>query len=373
MTATGQLLVRTIAVVLSCAAVAERASADPRPVVQLPLTEKPDREFRPKCEWLGFSPDGRWLAARYRHSETKDCIRVWSCADWKTADLEVDSKWSNGSRISQWCAFDPNSTKLYVVSNGILYAHALPPKGAPRTTALPDTAKPGDPDRPFPLETEAAYAVSILQEGKTLQVITNDQHGSRLRLDRFQAADPKAGAPVFSEKLKVDCTPAVSPDGGLIAVGLSTESKDFASAYSLEVWSVVPSKRRVRYDGLNDYLAVIRFSPDGHVLATGGADGTLALYDVRTGKLIRTLTEDYTVSSVDFHPTKPFLAFTTFDGKGKPNLRVVDLPSGKVIGSKRVDVYGTRRVCFSPNGKTLATVGGESLVRVWELDGLIEK
>jgi WD40 repeat protein len=363
MTAIGQLLMRTIAVVLSCAAIAERANADPRPVVELPLTEKPDLEFRPRCEWLSFSPDGRWLAARYQLSETKACIRVWSCADWKTTDLQLDSKRSIGWNISQCCAFDPKSTKLYVASNGILYAHSLPPKGAARITALPETAKPDN----------AAYAVSFLQEDKTLQVITDDQYGHRLRVDRFQAADPESRTPVFSEKLKVDCTPTVSPDGGLIAVGLSTEQKDFASAYSLEVWSVVPAKRRVRYEGLNDSLAVIRFSPDGQVLATGGRDGTLTLYDVPTGKLIRTLTEDYTVSSVDFHPTKPFLAFTTFDGKGNPNLRIVDLPSGKIVGSKRVDLHGTRQVCFSPNGKTLATVGGEAFVRVWELDGLIEK
>ncbi|HKA07354.1 MAG TPA: hypothetical protein VKD71_08865 [Gemmataceae bacterium] len=278
-------------------------------------------------------------------------------------DLEVDCDWLKSSHVSEYCAFDGKSTTLYLASDGLLYAHKLPLKSPPRTLPLVGERKPKG----------VAYSLSLLQEGKVLQVISNCDYGSRLQLERFDAADPAAGTKVFSERLKPDCTPAVSPDGSLMAIGTSTERKDFGRDYSLEIWSVVPSKRLAHYDKLGGDLTVMRFTPDGKVLATGGSDGTLALYDVGTGKLTRTLTENYTVSSVDFHPSRPYLAYTTYDRHGTPNLGIVDLPSGLEIGKSSVDVYGARQVCFSPDGKTVVTVGGEAQVRVWEFGSLIEK
>ena len=54
----------------------------------------------------------------------------------------------------------------------------------------------------------------------------------------------------------------------------------------------------------------IAFSPDGRMLATGGVDPLVHLWDVRTGKLIRELEQDVggAVCSLEFSPDGRILA-----------------------------------------------------------------
>jgi len=136
---------------------------------------------------------------------------------------------------------------------------------------------------------------------------------------------------------------------------------------------VAPSKRLWRHAGLGDMAKALRFSPDGRALAVGDSDGALTLFDARTGAPTRTVAEPHTVSAVTFHPTRPWLVFGTFQGRGKANLRVMDVPSGKVIGSARVDPFGVYELDISPDGKWLATAGGDGEVRVLELAELMGK
>lgn len=166
--------------------------------------------------------------------------------------------------------------------------------------------------------------------------------------------------------------PVASPDGALLAIGVHAKTGE-ETEYAVEVWAIAPPKRVWRFAGLADCVRALRFSPDGRTLAVGDYDGDLTLFDARTGERLGTHGEPFTVSTLAFHPTRPYLVFGTFQGKGKANLRVMDVPTGKVIGSARVDPFGVYHLDISPDGKWLATAGGDGEVRVWELEGLIGK
>jgi WD40 repeat protein/serine/threonine protein kinase len=112
----------------------------------------------------------------------------------------------------------------------------------------------------------------------------------------------------------------------------------------------------------------IAFGPDGLHLASADGDGTLKLWNTRTGALIRTLpTGADFVYSVAFHPDGKHLASADAGGK----LKVWDLTTGREVFAEEGYLgmhypYGTGYgVAFSPDGRRLAA-GKDGAVNVWD-------
>jgi WD40 repeat protein len=342
---------------------ASRCHAQPKPVAELGLTEDTGTYLSPDVTWLGFSPDGKWLAVRFRGRDEKARVRVWRCRGWEVGEaaFECHAEGLPGRA----CAFHPTAPILFAAAEGNLYSFGLPLKDPPRVDRLVFAEKaPG-----------AAYSVDLGADGKMLRVTTADHARRTVRVDVAPVAGERTFAGAF--ELRGDwvvCQPALSPDGSLLAVGSKwVVGEPRRPVRCFDLWSVTSGKKVGQVAEVQGDGSVAQFSPDGRTLAVGAMDGSLSLYDVRAGKLTRTLTENWTVSTVDFHPTRPLLAFGTFDRKGNPNVRVADLPTGRILGDLTADQFSVCAVRFSPDGKWLATVGNERVVRVWKLDDLIQK
>jgi len=105
-------------------------------------------------------------------------------------------------------------------------------------------------------------------------------------------------------------------------------------------------------------------SPDGSRLAIGAqtADGNVRVYDLTTGQLLRTLRGDYRVISVAFSRDGRRLAAVGHDRV----VRLWDVTTGREVLhlDGHDDIVG--QVRFSPDGQRLATASADGTVRVWD-------
>ena len=107
----------------------------------------------------------------------------------------------------------------------------------------------------------------------------------------------------------------------------------------------------------------VAFSPDGKTALSGSADNMVKLWDLATGRVIRSLEgHSETVASVAYSPDGK----TALSGSHNKTVRLWDLATGREIRKCEGHSEGVTSVAFSPDGKT-ALSGGDKTVRLWDL------
>ena len=139
-------------------------------------------------------------------------------------------------------------------------------------------------------------AVVFSLDSKTLIAGSTDLFGDEPETITMWDVDTGAKTATI-EGLSVNAV-ALSPDGTMLAAGYGAFSDDA----HIRLWDVATETHIVTFEGHDDNVDAVDFSPDGKVLISGSQDHTVRLWDVAAESHIATIEVDDNVGAVRFSP-----------------------------------------------------------------------
>jgi RNA polymerase sigma factor (sigma-70 family) len=178
---------------------------------------------------------------------------------------------------------------------------------------------------------------------------------------------------------KSDQSPTAS-DLRSTAVAFSADGKHLASGgflnNTIRIWNVQDGKEIRQWKASGTQVRALAFAPTGNALASGSADGSVALWDPASATKRWEIKQAADVAALAFAPDGKTLAVggglfrlpPQNPSLNKPFLVLLDAANGKEV--RRLAVEQARQhvnsVAFSKDGKVLAASGGGRL-RFWDV------
>jgi WD40 repeat protein len=352
---------------------------------------------------VAFSPDGRLVAS----GSSDETVRIWDVA---TGQEIMNSLRGHKGKV-YWVAFSPD---------GRLVASA----GLDHTVRIWDLEAGTEATDPLLGHTKEVNSVMFSPDGMLLASGSDD---NTVRIWDVATGNEARNSPM--RHLEPVASVSFSPDGKLLAsgswdhvlrvwdvatgnsmdypkrhtdvirsVGFSADGKFLVSASedrTVRIWHVeamcADNIRPSSHDGTllpangNERVAdeevrehpahrgevnSVAFSPDGKLLASGGDDQIVKIWDVSTGQEAADSFRGHTgyVMSVAFSPDGKLLA----SGGKDETVRVWDVEKGlkytdPLMYTLRGHTNWVYSVAFSSNSRLVASAGFDNAVRVWDV------
>ncbi|HLO89230.1 MAG TPA: P-loop NTPase fold protein [Nostocaceae cyanobacterium] len=202
--------------------------------------------------------------------------------------------------------------------------------------------------QPFSAYTDTVHSIALSPDGNILVSGCDDW---RVRL--WDIDGHLIGEPFFDHESSVTSVD-FSPSGQLIASagGGIVQLRDL-NGQDLGFFT-------------SGYANAIAFSPDGNIIATGGYDNIVNLWDLQGQRISEnSSTEESMIKSIAFSPDGQ----TIVSGSDDKTLRLWDLQGYPISQPFQGHQNAVNAVAFSPDGKTVVSGSDDKTLRLWDLQG----
>ena len=149
---------------------------------------------------------------------------------------------------------------------------------------------------------------------------------------------------------------AVSPDGRCALSGSFDNT--------LKLWDVASGREIRTFTGHPSTVTSVAFSPDGRSILSGSFDKTVRLWDVSTGNEIRTFRgHSEWVNSVSFSPNSKF----ALSGSTDKSIRLWNVSTGMLVRTFKGPMGEIKAVAFSPDGKFALSGSMDKSIKLWDV------
>ncbi len=285
---------------------------------------------------VAFSPDGRTLAS----GSNDKTIKIWNLASNEPRTFTGYEVSDNSGGVNS-VAFSPNGKQIA--------------SGCDDKTIKLWDVQTGKEICTFTGHENKVYSIAFSPDGKTLASGSKDKTIKLWSIERYKGIYTIPG-----HADEVLCV-AFSPDGKILASSGALNDK------TIKIWYLSENKFLTLkgHSGLFGGINSIAFSPDGKTLASGSTDNTIKIWQMSSGKELRTLTgHSDQVCSVAFSPDGKTLA----SGSKDKMIKLWQVDTGNELRTFTGNEEPIYCVAFSPDGKTLASGNGDKTITLLPFD-----